>query len=223
MKPFTWSYSRLKNFETCPKRHWEIDIAKNIREEESEQLKWGDQIHKSAAKRLSIGTPLPPGMETLGTWCERLLTTPGNILVERKLAITKTFGACDYFGAEVWFRSIADVLKISGPVALAIDWKTGKILEDSVQLALMAVCIFAHYPEVHKIRTEFVWLREGPGVSTREDFERDGMPVLWRNLMPRIDQLELAHTTTTYPAKPGGLCRRYCPVTSCPYHGKGNQ
>ena len=56
-KPFAWSYSRLKNFEVCPKRHYEIDIAKNIKEEESEALLWGNTVHRSCADRLSKGTP----------------------------------------------------------------------------------------------------------------------------------------------------------------------
>jgi hypothetical protein len=115
------------------------------------------------------------------------------------------------------FRGVADVLKINGPVALAIDWKTGKIVEDSQQLALMAACIFAHHPGVQKIRTEFAWLKED--ASSRADFDRNEMARMWANLWPRIEALERAHKTTTYPAKPGALCRRWCPVKSCPHHG----
>jgi len=220
-KPFAWSYSKLKNFESCPKRHWHIDIAKDIREEESEQLTWGNLVHKSAAKRISLGSPLPPGMASAGDlekWCERLLTGPGLILVEQKLAITKDFTPCEWFATEAWYRGIADVLKVNDDVALAIDWKTGKILEDPVQLALMAACIFAHHPSVQKIRTEFVWLKVG-GVSSREDFDRSSMPTVWRNIWHRIEALELAYKSVTYPPRPGSLCRKWCPVNVCPHHG----
>lgn len=221
MKPFAWSYSKLKNFESCPKRHWHIDIAKDVKEEESEQLAWGNMLHKAAAKRLSMGTALPPGMAGAGKleeWCARLLSTPGVLLVEQKLAINKEFGPCDWFGKDAWYRAVVDVLKVHDVVALAIDWKTGKILEDGVQLALSAACIFAHHPTVQKIRTEFVWIKEG-GVSTREDFDRAQLPVIWRNIWHRIEALEQAHNTTSYPAKPGRLCRKWCPVTQCPHHG----
>jgi len=221
-KPFTWSYSRLKNFEVCPKRHWEIDIAKNVKEEEGESLIWGNRVHKAAADFLGKGTPLTTEFAVLAPWCARLLAgvTPGsNLLVEQKLAITKEFGPTGYFDRPVWFRGVADVLLISGPVALAIDWKTGKILEDSVQLALTAQCCFAHHPEIQKIRTEFVWLKED--ASSRADFAREDMPGLWRSIWHRVEALEQAFTTTTYPATPNKLCRKYCPVTSCPHHGKG--
>jgi hypothetical protein len=218
IKPFSWSYSRLKNFEVCPKRHWEIDIAKSIKEEESEELKWGNELHKAAAKHLSTRTPLPKEMAVLQPWCDKIVTGPGNIVVEQKLAITKDFAPCTFFDKAAWFRGVVDALKLLSPVALAIDWKTGKILEDSVQLALTAQCVFSHYPEIQKIRTEFVWLKHD--ASSRADFSRADMPALWRSLWPRIEALEQAHNTTTYPATPNRLCAKWCPVTSCPHHGK---
>ena len=110
------------------------------------------------------------------------------------------------------------MLKIAGTVALAVDWKTGKVIDDAPQLALLAACIFAHHPNVMKVRSEFIWLKED--ASTRKDFERDEMAGIWKGLWPRIEALKFAHETNTYPAKPGFLCRRYCPVTTCPHHGE---
>jgi hypothetical protein len=219
-KPFTWSYSRLKNFEVCPKRHWHIDIQKDVKEEESEQLAWGNALHAAAAKHLKTGVALPPQFDILKGWCSRLVTSPGNLLVEQKLAITKDFNPCGYFDKGVWFRGVIDVLKINGPVALAIDWKTGKILEDPVQLALFAQCVFSHHPGVQKIRTIYAWLKEGPDIESSEDFTRSQMVYVWKNLLPRVEQLEHAWNTTSYPATPNRLCRKWCPVTKCPHHGE---
>lgn len=216
-KAFAWSYSRLKNFETCPKRHWHLDIAKDIKEEESEQLKYGNLLHEALAKRIKDGTPLPKAFEQFEPWVERISDPEGKVLVEQKLAITKDFAPCDFFDRSAWFRGIGDVIKIKGPVALILDWKTGKILEDSQQLALMAQCVFSHHPEVQKVRSEFIWLKDD--ATTRADFTRDDMVKLWGSLWPRIEALEQAHLTTTYPARPGNLCRRWCPVSVCPHHG----
>lgn len=220
-KPFAWSYSKLKNFESCPKRHYEIDILKRVKEEESENILRGKQLHKIAAARLGNGAPLPPGYEALERWCQRILgdgSVP--VRVEQQLAITKEFAPCEWFSRSAWFRAIADVLKISsdGQVALACDWKTGKILEDGVQLALMAAVVLVHYPAIQHIRTEFIWLAHD--CTSREDFSREDLPLIWRNVWPRIEQLEHAHSTTSYPAKPGRLCRRWCPVRECPHHGE---
>jgi hypothetical protein len=216
-KPFTWSYSRLKNYETCPKRHWHVDIAKDAKEEDSEQLLWGNQVHDALAKRIGKGVELPTTMKVYEPWCEKILTGGGKILVEQKLAITEEFKACGFFDKTVWFRSVGDVIKISGPVALIADWKTGKVIDDSQQLALAAACVFAAYPEVQKIRSAFIWLKED--TTTDATFDRDSMVDMWGSLWPRIEQLKQAHETTNYPAKPGYLCRRWCPVRQCPHYG----
>lgn len=216
-KPFSWSYSRLKNFESCPKRHWHLDIAKDIKEEAGEALLWGNAVHDALAKRVAHGAPLPKTMAEYEKWAERVLTGGGNILVEQKLAINKDFGATSWFGDDAWYRGIGDVIKIVGPVALIVDYKTGKILEDGSQLALMAACVFAHHPDVQKVRSEFVWLKED--ATTRADFARNEMARVWRDLWPRIEALEHAHNTIAYPPKPGALCKRWCPVNTCPHHG----
>lgn len=217
-KAFSWSYSRLKNFEACPKKHYEVDIRKSIKEEESEQLHWGNLVHDALAARCGDKrVPLPPQMQRYEEWALKMITSPGNILVEQKLSITKEFGDCGYFDANTWFRAKGDLIKLVPPVALIVDWKTGKIVEDSVQLALSAACVFARYPEIKKIRSCFVWLKDN--ADTVQDFTPEDMPAMWKGLWPRIEALEQAHNTTTYQAKPGGLCRNYCPVKECPHWG----
>jgi len=216
-KAFAWSYSKLKNYESCPKRHWHIDIKKDVKEEESEHLRYGNLLHEALAKSIGSGEALPPAFKHLEPWVEKLSGGAGVTLVEQKYAIRSDFSATEFFARDAWFRGIGDVVKIAGPVGLILDWKTGKIVEDSVQLALMAQCVFAHFPDVQKVRTEFVWLKED--ATTRADFSRDDMRSLWASLLPRVRMLEDAHNGQNYPPKPGPLCRRWCPVTACPHHG----
>lgn len=217
-KAFSFSYSKLKNFETCPKRHFHYEIAKDVVEPEGEALQYGNAVHEALAKAL-IGTPLPKHFSNLQQWVDRVGGTGyDKLLTEQKLAITNEFEPCEWFAKTAWYRGVADVIKITGRVALAVDWKTGKILEDGSQLALMAACIFAHHPEVQKIRTEFVWIKED--ATTRADFARDDMARVWAGILPRVSQLQQAHETQTFPPKPGGLCRKWCSVHSCPHQGK---
>lgn len=217
-KPFAWSYSKLKNFEACGKRHYEVDISKNYKEDASEHLAWGNSVHKALANRISMGKSLPKGMEKFEKWVEMIVTPPGNVLIEQKFAITADFSPCEYFAKEVWYRGIADVLKLNDTVALAVDWKTGKILDDTVQLALMAACVFIHHPEVQDVRTEFIWLKYDNATS-REDFKRSDMVQMWKSQWHRIEALQHAYKTMTFPARPGFLCKRWCPVDNCPHHG----
>jgi hypothetical protein len=213
----------LKNFETCPKRYYAIDVAKQFKEDEdNDHLKYGNFVHTSIADRINAERkPLPPTLEKLlEPWAVKVLTPPfDQVLVEQQLAITEDLQKTTWFGDDVWFRAVVDVLKIVGPVALAIDWKTGKIVEDSVQLALTAACVFAHHPEVHALRTDFVWLKED--ATTRADFTRADMPGMWAGLLPRVTTLRRATDAMEFPPKPNGLCKRWCVVENCPHHGVG--
>ncbi len=217
-KSFAWSYSKLKNYESCPKRYFHVDVERTHKEEESEQLAYGNALHKHIAEAISGKAPLPKHFAHLQPWVDKV--THGDttkILVEQQLAIRADMTATEWFGKDAWYRGIADVIKVRGPVAVVLDWKTGKILEDGVQLALMAQCVFAHHPEIQKIRTEFIWLKED--ATTRADFTRDDMVKVWAGVLPRVQTLEAAHKGANFPPKPGHLCRKWCPVDSCPHHG----
>jgi hypothetical protein len=78
--------------------------------------------------------------------------------------------------------------------------------------------MFAHYPSLQMVRSEFIWLKDD--ASSRADFSRADMPGMWKNLWPRIEALKHAHETNEYPAKPGYLCRKWCPVNKCPHYGE---
>lgn len=220
MKPFSWSFSRLKNYETCPKKHYELDIAKNYTES-SEALTWGNTVHKALEQALLAKTPLslPPEMAKYKKYIASILKVPGVIEVEKQFALDEQFQPVGWFDKAAWYRGKADVVIICGDTALAFDWKTGKIQKDSVQLMLMAQCIFTHYPSVKKVRTIYVWLQDD--AVSDEDFDRQQVANSWIGLLHRVKVMRTSYDTQTYPPKPSGLCRKHCPVVSCPFHGKG--
>ncbi len=221
-KEWAWSYSKLKNYDQCPKRMYEVDILGNFKENDDDPnspLNWGNRVHKDIATALQNGTPLSDEMKDFQPWVDRVRAGAGKLLVEQKFAITRNFQKTAYFANDVWYRGIGDVVRIAGDLALVLDWKTGKVLEDSVQLMLMAQCLFAHYPELKYVRSEFVWLKDD--CTTPELFSRKEVADQWVSLLPRVAAMEAAAQNQTYPPKPGYLCKRYCPVTSCPFHGKG--
>ncbi len=223
-KPFTWSYSKLKNFRNCPKKHYEVDIAKNFAEGRSQALEDGEAVHKALELRIGKGHALPPALQQYEPEAAKVLAympTGTILLVEQKAALRRDFSACGYFDPGVWYRAKCDVVKVLGDAAVAIDWKTGKIQEDSEQLGLMAAWVFAAYPQVQKVATRYVWL--GNFANTDVTFTRDDIVQLWRHLWPELEMYEQACAAFTFPPKPSGLCRQYCPVTSCAFHGKGNR
>ena len=219
-KEWAWSYSKKKNFDTCPKRHYEIDILRNFHEE-SDQLKWGNEVHEALSFACQGKAPLPKSMQDYQRWVDMVRAAPGKLDVEEKFAITRDFQPTAYFANTVWFRGICDVRKTFNDTCTALDWKTGKVKHDSIQLMLMATCIFVHHPEINTVKTRFVWLQED--CTTPEVFHRHTVMNEWTRLLPEIKAMEDASRTLTYPPKPSGLCRKHCVVTSCPFHGKGNR
>ena len=47
-KPITWSYSNLSLYQQCPKKYFHLRIAKDVKEESSDALTFGNEIHKIA-------------------------------------------------------------------------------------------------------------------------------------------------------------------------------
>jgi hypothetical protein len=219
-KEWSWSYSKKKNYDTCPKRHYEVDIQKNYKED-SEQLDWGNAVHSALANACTGKQALPATMNEYQRWIDVVRAAPGILKVEQKLAITRDFQPTEWFSNRAWLRVVVDVLKLHNKSATMLDWKTGKLVHDSIQLAISAQCVFVHFPEIEKVKTRFVWLKEE--CTTPDVFERRDMARLWTGLLPEINAMEAANKTLTYPPKPGKLCYKWCPVSSCPFHGKSNR
>jgi hypothetical protein len=221
-KKFSWSYSRLKNYEVCPKRYYETDVAKNYPQDDgSEVLAWGNAVHKAMAERCGPNkTPLPKGMEKFEPWALKVLGTEGDIFVEQDLAIDEDFFNCGWFDSNTWFRCKVDLARIVGDIGLIVDWKTGKILEDPVQLALTAAVAFAKFPDLRAIRASYVWLKED--AESSENFLREDMPRMWRGMWDRIERLTQAHERMDFPPVQSGMCKSWCKVTKCPFNGKHN-
>lgn len=226
-KPFTWSWSKLKNYRTCPKRHYELDIAKTTKEEPTEMLLWGNQFHDAMAKYIGKGEPLPVTMKRYTKRPDDLIRMRDQggykVMVEQKLAMDKEFQATAFFDNHTWFRAVADVLVIVPEYnnAITIDWKTGNKMEPEFeQLALSAQTVFAHHPDVTSVTSYYYWA--GHDAETKQVYTRDKMLETWSHILPEVKQMEAAAKNMDYPPKPSGLCKHYCPVVSCPYHGKGS-
>lgn len=235
-KPFSWSYSRLKNFESCPRQYGETEVHRRIIKPESQNIIEGKDIHDAIAKAILTCTHLPAEFEKYQPFIDRIQSKgprqgDGPVFVEHKMAITSDGKPCEFFDSRAWFRGVLDYFKLAPTqsVALICDWKTGARKEDSVQLALFAALAFAHWEDLMRIRTEFAWLNSDNiflGVEeciTAETFDRNDMPDLWDTIRDRIEALRLGIANDDFPPKPSGLCKKWCPVHTCEYFGKGSR
>lgn len=217
---FAWSYSALKNAETCLKRYYHYQVAKDVSEPETTQLRDGFALHNHFDKRISQAKPLPLGYGQYEKLLAKFIAAPGTTYSEQKLAFTKDFQPIAYFGKGVWFRGVIDAAKVrDDDTATALDWKTGKPAEDLTQLQLIAASMFIHMPSLKRVKAALVFVNHDH-VEPAE-FVRDDQVEIWNEIMPRVRAMEMARNTHQYPPNPSGLCKKYCAVTSCPYYQKG--
>lgn len=223
-KPFSWSFSKIKNYETCPRKHYEVDVTGNFAEKQAPDspLQWGMDVHTAMANAIKGTAPLPPTMREYEGWVKRVLKGPGDLYIEQKYAITESLQSTNWRSNTAWYRGIGDVVRVDTDLALVGDWKTGRVKPDDYrpQLFLMAACVFAHFPKVTHVRSEFIWLQE-EDCTTSDLFTRESIRQDWSEMLPRVAALKVAYETKNFPPKPSGLCKHYCPVSTCPFHGKG--
>ncbi len=74
----------------------------------------------------------------------------------------------------------------------------------------------AHFPEVEEVETGFVWLKDKK--IDKERFTREDIPKIWQEFLPRVIKLESAYERDSWPCKPSGLCKGWCPVKTCDYY-----
>ena len=216
-----WSWSSYDAYQTCPRKFFETKIAKNFVEPEGEPLIWGKQVHTAIEDYLKKGKPVPGVMQRFVPIVDKIANAPGDNYVEVELACTVDLHPTGFWDNDAWCRGKGDLIKINGSKALATDWKTGKWSDKSLQLDLMSAMVFATYPEVQQLTSLYVFFQE-PSRPVSKRFERAEMGSLIAQFKQGVEDMEYSQQTGTWPEKPSGLCKKYCPVTSCRYHGRGS-
>lgn len=215
-----WSYTALTAFETCPKRYFMCRVSKEIADPPGEAALWGQRVHSALEHRVKDGTPLPKGMEHWEPLAAKFDHVDGKKLTETKMCLNASFKAVTWFDKAAWLRGVIDVGVIRGERAVLADWKTGKRQPDNDQLKLFAAMGFCQWPYLKSIATSFIWLKDNK--TDRDKFEAKDAPLIWQDFMPRVQRMELAFKRNGWPAKPSGLCSKWCPVpkSKCQFSGK---
>lgn len=219
-----WSYSSWQDYQTCPRKFYETRYAKNITEEKSQAIIWGETVHTALEFRAKENRPLPDSMKHMAPVAERIISAPGDNYAEVELACDKLLRPTGFWDQATWVRGKGDLVKIKGNNAAAFDWKTGKRKENSLQLDLMAVLVFAKFPEVVNLSTCFVWFQE-PLKPTIAKYIRDDAPKLINQFQDGLDNMLWSERSNTWPERPSGLCKpnprtgyKGCPVHTCKFN-----
>ncbi len=215
-----WSYSSIKTFDQCPKKFYHTRVAKDFKDEGGPATLYGEEAHKAAELFVRDQLPLPPKFGFMEKTLTTLADIPGDKHTELKLGLTETYEPCDFFDPDVWWRGVADLVITRGPLAYLVDYKTGKSARyaDTKQLDLLAGALFAHYPEITRVKSALAFVVSGEFIHKEHVVaKRDEYLNVFENA---LDRLDMAYEKDQWRPSPTGLCG-FCPVISC-LHNRSN-
>lgn len=215
-----WSYSSITLFDQCPKKYYHLRVVKDIKEPESEAIMYGKDVHLAAEEYIRDGKPVPAKYGYIVPMLEKLKKIEGEKHCELKMGIKKVDGRlapCGFFDKEVWYRGVADLVIINKAKkeARVVDYKTGKSAKyaDPKQLALMAACIFVHFPEVEVVKGGLLFVVVGDFIKAQ--YEADNGLKIFSELDGTLVAREAAYANGVFNPKQNFTCKGWCPVLDC--------
>ena len=219
--PPAWSYSSIKLFDLCHRKYESERVTKEVKYTDSDATIYGKELHLACEEYIRDGKPVPPRFEFVLPYLKKLNAIPGEKICELQVGLKKEDGrfvACDFKDPDVWFRGVADLVIIDGPKGWVVDYKSNKNARyaDPRQLALMAACMFAKYPELEKIKAGLLFVVSGDFIKA--EYTRDKAFKIFADLHDLLTQRETAYQSDVWNPKPNGLCKRFC-RTACSHNG----
>lgn len=216
---FVWSFSGLKTFQQCPKKYYHIKVAQDIKDVPHVAALYGSDVHKAAENHIKNDTPVPKKYDYMVPILESLKKIDGEKFCELELGLTESLEPCAFKAPDVWWHGIVDLLIVNrdSGVAHMVDYKTSKSSRyaDTKQLDLMAVGVFAHFPEITRIKSALLFVVSNEMVHKEHHADRRKEYI--DNVAGDLDRMSKALSTNVWNPVAGPLCR-FCPVLSCAHN-----
>ncbi len=207
------SFTSLNDYRVCPHRFYHKHVAKDCPTElKSSQQKSGNVVHDALRKRIKLREPLPEDcahLEHIVNQVEKF--NPDSIkYIETELAIDHDGNKIAYNDHRALIRSRPDLAICNAPHAVLVDWKSGNVWEDPLELAVQALLLRAHRPELTTISGFYVWLKLPKVGTLHVDVVNDTGRTL-RNLQMTRKSMDRRLEANDWPSDEGPLCG-WCPV-----------
>ena len=215
-----WSHSSLKLFEQCPRQYNEVRVLKKHPFPDTEQIRYGKELHKAAEDYARDGTPIPEQFAFVRPTLEALMSKEGRKFPEYEMALTENLTPCEWDSEEVWVRGIADLLIVNDEnlTAWVIDYKTGNNkYPDTDQLTLMELMVFAHFPHIRQVNSALLFVVKE--TMTKHKMSVEEAEKNWWRYRERVAKLLACFDNNVWNPQSSPLCG-WCPVKSCEFHPK---
>ena len=213
---YTWSYSSLKQYTNCPKQYHHLKVLKDYETSDTQATIYGKEVHKALEEYVRDSIPLAKNYERFKAVVDELIAIPGDKYCEHEMALLPDRTPCAFDDENRWVRGIADLLIVDGDTAFVVDYKTGSNrYPDPKQLRLMALMVFAHFPDVNKVKGGLLFVMHNAFVT--EEYNRNQIDESWGHFLPLLARLDNSYASNAWSPNPTGLCR-FCPVKSCEFN-----
>jgi len=214
----TWSHSALKDYEGCARRFHEVKVLKKFPFQDTEQTRYGKDLHLAAELYIKEGTPIPEHFAFVKPVLDALIAKPGRKFAEYEMALTEDLNPVAFNSPNRWVRGIADLIIVNDDnyTARIIDYKTGNDkYPDRDQLILMSLMVFAHFPHIKHVKSALLFVVKNSMVTHEMGLE-DVEPAWWQ-YRERVAKFNASHAHDVWNPNRTPLCG-WCPVTNCEFH-----
>jgi len=210
-----WSYSRLTNFETCPRKFWHISVKKDLKEEPSQAMIDGNLTHKAFEQRIRDGKILPIHLRVHEPVMAQIAAAKGEKIVEQQIALDIQWQPVEWFADNAWLRVKSDLTQYNGNYGVVWDWKTGRPHDDFTQLNLNAAVLLHLAPEIQTVVPVYYWTKTR-SVAPGKPVLRSGLSDVWGPMLARVHKYQQAHDAQDFPPRENFFCAG-CVVRDCQF------
>jgi hypothetical protein len=214
-QPTAWSYSRIESSETCARKYYHLNVAKDLKEPETSYQVEGTETHAAFKGFFKSGLQLPLHLRHHGPVLTKINGMPATEkVVEQQIALDAQWQPTDWFSKSAWVRVISDLTQLNGSMATVWDWKTGKQKDDFTQLKLNAAITMHLAPEVNTMMMVYYWTKTRN--ITKDKITRDQLPEFWGTMLGRVQTFQSMYDRQDFPPRPNPFCKG-CVVRNCEY------
>lgn len=203
-----WSYSRLRDWETCPFKAKQKHVLK-MKEPDSPAMARGSAIHKLAEDYVKGDLKkIPKELVNFKKEFDEIRKV-NQVFVEEQLTFNAKFelmGADGWFDRSAWCRVKMDLRAIVKGVMRLIDHKTGKVKDDHIdQLEFYALVGFILEPDIDTVAAELWYLDQaGKERIRKETFYRKNFDKIKGRWLKRVKPMLV---DTAFHPKPNPTCK----------------
>lgn len=216
------SYTFFNELENCPRKAYEVRVARSIQRLESEPARWGNYVHDAMEKRIGEGKPLDDDELKRFEPYARVFDGTGAV-TEMKLGITATGHPTRFYGQDCYVAGKVDVTLTRGNHVDITDWKTGKdTYETPFELELHALLLAAKFaPSAYTYSARYVYIGRTNGAPDKigRTYDVSDVGATWAKVNSLMARAHAYERNGHWPEQPNPLCA-WCDVIQCRHNKK---